>query len=114
MLRVLRIEGLIPFTVSAILLPFVVTLGESGFSGANWGVFTLAAVAAFPLLHMDGLPHTQTRLSPDRRRARTLLEAKEDGGGRRVVLLSRRYDGDGMDPRSRQSQQLLLIHSKYG
>jgi 4-hydroxybenzoate polyprenyltransferase len=53
MLRVLRIEGLIPFTVSAILLGFVVTLWETGLSGANWMLFALAAATAV-LLHMDG------------------------------------------------------------
>jgi 4-hydroxybenzoate polyprenyltransferase len=51
--RILRIEGLIPFTLCAILLGFVVTLREVGFSFADWGLFALAGVAAL-LLHVDG------------------------------------------------------------
>jgi 1,4-dihydroxy-2-naphthoate octaprenyltransferase len=51
--RILRIEGLIPFTLCAILLGFVVTLWEVGFSGANWSLFVIAGVAAL-LIHIDG------------------------------------------------------------
>jgi 4-hydroxybenzoate polyprenyltransferase len=51
--RILRIEGLIPFTLCAILLGFVVTLWEVGFSFSDWGLFALAGVAAL-LLHIDG------------------------------------------------------------
>jgi 1,4-dihydroxy-2-naphthoate octaprenyltransferase len=51
--RILRIEGLIPFTLCAILLGFVVTLWEAGFSGANWSLFVIAGVAAL-LIHIDG------------------------------------------------------------
>lgn len=51
--RILRIEGLIPFTLCAILLGFVVTLWEVGFSGADWSLFVIAAVAAL-LIHIDG------------------------------------------------------------
>jgi 4-hydroxybenzoate polyprenyltransferase len=51
--RILRIEGLIPFTLCAILLGFVVTLWEVGFSGANWSFFVIAGVAAL-LIHIDG------------------------------------------------------------
>src|SRR5512136_991677 len=51
--RILRIEGLIPFTLCAILLGCVVTLWEVGFSGANWSLFVIAAVAAL-LIHIDG------------------------------------------------------------
>ena len=40
--RILRIEGLIPFTISAILLGFAVTWREVGFSGADWRLFTIA------------------------------------------------------------------------
>lgn len=50
--HVLRIEGLIPFTGCAILLGFVVTLWEVGFSGAEWSLFVIAVVAAF-LVHID-------------------------------------------------------------
>jgi 4-hydroxybenzoate polyprenyltransferase len=51
--RILRIEGLIPFTLCAILLGFVVTLWEVGSSGANWSLFVIAGVAAL-LIHIDG------------------------------------------------------------
>ena len=51
--RILRIEGLIPFTGCAILLGFVVTLWEVGFSGADWSLFVIAGVAAL-LVHIDG------------------------------------------------------------
>ena len=51
--RILRAEGLIPFTGCAILLGFVVTIREAGFSGADWGLFALAALAAL-LIHVDG------------------------------------------------------------
>lgn len=51
--RILRIEGLLPFTLCAILLGFVVTLWEVGFSGADWSLFVIAAVAAL-LIHIDG------------------------------------------------------------
>ena len=50
--RILRIEGLIPFTWCAILLGFVVTLWEVGFSGADWSLFVIAVVAAL-LVHID-------------------------------------------------------------
>ena len=52
LLRILRIEGLIPFTGSAILIGFVVTLWEGGFETAGWGMFIIAAIAAL-LIHMD-------------------------------------------------------------
>ncbi|MGB9176121.1 MAG: UbiA family prenyltransferase [Methanoregula sp.] len=51
--RILRIEGLIPFTLCAILLGFAVTLWEVGFSGANWNLFVIAGVASL-LIHIDG------------------------------------------------------------
>ena len=51
--RILRIEGLIPFTGCAILLGFVVTIREVGFSGADWTLFVIAGVAAL-LVHIDG------------------------------------------------------------
>ena len=51
--RILRIEGLIPFTGCAILLGFVLTLREAGVSGVDWNLFVIAAVAAL-LLHIDG------------------------------------------------------------
>lgn len=50
--HILRIEALIPFTGSAILLGFVVSLWEVGFSGADWGLFVVAVVAAL-LVHID-------------------------------------------------------------
>jgi 4-hydroxybenzoate polyprenyltransferase len=50
--HILRVEGLIPFTGSAILIGFVVTLWETGFSGARWGLFVLAVAGAF-LVHVD-------------------------------------------------------------
>ena len=51
LVRVLRIEGLLPFTGGALLLGFVVTLWEAGFA-ADWGLFVVAVVASF-LVHMD-------------------------------------------------------------
>jgi len=51
--RILRVEGLVPFTVCALLLGFAVTVWETGFSGADWPLFGIAAVAAL-LLHIDG------------------------------------------------------------
>jgi 1,4-dihydroxy-2-naphthoate octaprenyltransferase len=50
--RILRIEGLLPFTGCAILLGFVVTLWEVGLRGADWSLF-LIAVAAAVLVHVD-------------------------------------------------------------
>ena len=50
--RILRLEGLIPFTGCAILLGGVVTLWEAGFSGADWTLFVIAGVAAL-LVHID-------------------------------------------------------------
>ncbi len=50
--RIIRIEGLIPFTGCAILIGCVVTLWEAGFSGADWYLFVLAVVAAL-LVHID-------------------------------------------------------------
>ena len=51
--RILRIEGLLPFTGCAILLGCVVTIREAGIAGADWGLFAIAAVAAL-LIHIDG------------------------------------------------------------
>ncbi len=50
--RILRIEGLLPFTGCAILIGFVVTLWEVGLQGAHWGLFVIAMGAAV-LIHMD-------------------------------------------------------------
>jgi 1,4-dihydroxy-2-naphthoate octaprenyltransferase len=50
--HILRIEGLIPFTGSAILIGFVVTLWEVGSAGADWGLFSIAVFAAV-LVHID-------------------------------------------------------------
>jgi 1,4-dihydroxy-2-naphthoate octaprenyltransferase len=50
--RIVRIEGLIPFTGCAILLGLVVTLWEVGLPGADWSLFVIAVVAAI-LVHMD-------------------------------------------------------------
>ncbi len=51
--RILRIEGLIPFTLCAILIGFVVSLWEAGFKAADWSLFFIAAVTAV-LIHIDG------------------------------------------------------------
>jgi len=51
LIRVLRIEGLIPFTLCAILLGFAVVF--SGPATADWSLFVIAAVAAL-LIHIDG------------------------------------------------------------
>jgi 1,4-dihydroxy-2-naphthoate octaprenyltransferase len=50
--RVLRVEGLIPFTGSALLIGFVVTLWETGIAAADWSLFAIAAAASF-LVHID-------------------------------------------------------------
>jgi 4-hydroxybenzoate polyprenyltransferase len=50
--RIVRIEGLIPFTGCAILIGFVVTLWEVGFLGADWRLFGIAVIAAL-LVHVD-------------------------------------------------------------
>jgi 1,4-dihydroxy-2-naphthoate octaprenyltransferase len=52
LVRILRIEGLIPFTGCAILLGFAVTVWETGFSHADWLLFVIAAVIAL-LIHID-------------------------------------------------------------
>jgi len=51
--RILRIEGLIPFTLCAILIGSAVTVWEVGFYGADWSLFVIAGVAAL-LIHIDG------------------------------------------------------------
>jgi 4-hydroxybenzoate polyprenyltransferase len=51
--RILRIEGLIPFTLCAILIGSAVTLWQVGFYGADWSLFVIAGVAAL-LIHIDG------------------------------------------------------------
>jgi 4-hydroxybenzoate polyprenyltransferase len=51
-LRILRIEGLVPFTGCAVLIGFVVTLWEVGVQGADWRLFVIAVVAVF-LVHID-------------------------------------------------------------
>jgi 1,4-dihydroxy-2-naphthoate octaprenyltransferase len=48
----MRIEGLIPFTGSAILIGSVVTLWEAGSVAVSWGLFIIAALAAL-LIHID-------------------------------------------------------------
>ena len=50
--HILRIEGLVPFTGCAVLIGFVVTLWETGFASAEWGLFIVAIVAA-SLVHID-------------------------------------------------------------
>jgi 1,4-dihydroxy-2-naphthoate octaprenyltransferase len=50
--RILRIEGLIPFTGCAIVLGLVVALWEVGVAGIDWGLFVMAGVAAL-LIHID-------------------------------------------------------------
>lgn len=87
-IRVLRIEGLIPFTVSAILLAFVVTIWETGSSGADWSLFALAAVAAL-LIHMDGHVWNDIMdLEVDRR------EKSEETGRDRPLVFGWATEGD--------------------
>lgn len=50
--RILRIEGLIPFTGCAIALGVVVALWEVGVAGIDWELCVMAAVAAL-LIHID-------------------------------------------------------------
>jgi 1,4-dihydroxy-2-naphthoate octaprenyltransferase len=50
--HILRIEGLIPFTGSAILIGYVVTVWEVSYKVADWGLFGIAALAAV-LVHID-------------------------------------------------------------
>jgi 4-hydroxybenzoate polyprenyltransferase len=50
--HILRIEGLIPFTGSAILIGFVVTLWEVGVVAADWSLFVIAVIASL-LAHID-------------------------------------------------------------
>jgi 1,4-dihydroxy-2-naphthoate octaprenyltransferase len=50
--HILRIEGLIPFTGSAILVGFVVTRWEVGVAAADWSLFVIAVIAAL-LVHID-------------------------------------------------------------
>ncbi len=50
--HILRIEGLIPFSGSAILIGFVVTLWVVGVAAADWGLFVITVIAAL-LAHID-------------------------------------------------------------
>ncbi|MGZ4904685.1 MAG: prenyltransferase [Halobacteriota archaeon] len=50
--HILRIEGLIPFTGSAILIGFIVTLWEVGAAAVDWSLFVIAVIAAL-LAHID-------------------------------------------------------------
>lgn len=50
--RILRIEGLIPFTGCAIVIGLVVALWEVGLSGIDWGLFVMTVVAAL-FIHLD-------------------------------------------------------------
>ena len=59
--RVLRIEGLIPFTGCAILIGFVVTLWEAGFSGADWRLFVIAFVAGMNTVYGARIDQLCTR-----------------------------------------------------
>ena len=80
-LRVLRIEGLIPFTASALLIAFVVTLWETGFAAADWTLFAAAAIASF-LIHIDAhLWNDIMDLEIDRRE-----KSKETGRDRPLVF----------------------------
>src|SRR5512136_426856 len=79
--RILRIEGLLPFTGCAVLLGFVVSLWEVGFQAANWGLF-LIAVAAAVLIHIDAhLWNDIMDLEVDRRE-----KSRETGRDRPLVL----------------------------
>ncbi len=50
--HILRVEGLIPFTGSAFLIGFIVTIWEVGVAAADWGLFAVAVIAAL-LAHID-------------------------------------------------------------
>lgn len=79
--RILRIEGLIPFTGSAILIGFVVTLWEVGVAAADWGLFVLAVIAAL-LAHIDAhIWNDIMDLEIDRRE-----KSKETGRDRPLVF----------------------------
>jgi 1,4-dihydroxy-2-naphthoate octaprenyltransferase len=80
-MRILRIEGLIPYTGCAILLGFAVTIWETGFFGADWLLFGITAVVAF-LIHIDAhLWNDIMDLSIDRRE-----KSRETGRDRPLVL----------------------------
>jgi hypothetical protein len=53
--RILRIEGLIPFTGCAILIGFAVNLWEAGFSGAEWRLFVIAVIAGMNTVYGAGI-----------------------------------------------------------
>jgi 4-hydroxybenzoate polyprenyltransferase len=79
--RILRIEGLLPFTGCAILLGLVVTLWEVGLRGADWSLFFIAVTAAV-LVHVDAhLWNDIMDLEVDRREKST-----ETGRDRPLVL----------------------------
>ncbi len=50
--RILRLEGLIPFTGCAVLIGFVICLWEMGIQRVEWNLFAVAMVAA-ALVHVD-------------------------------------------------------------
>lgn len=78
--RILRIEGLIPFTGCALLIGLAVTLWETGF-GADWGLFVIAVLAAL-LVHIDAhLWNDITDLEIDRRE-----KSRETGRDRPLVF----------------------------
>ncbi len=78
--HILRIEGLIPFTGSAILIGFVVTLWEVGVTTADWSLFLVAVIAAF-LAHIDAhIWNDVMDLEVDRRE-----KSKETGRDRPLV-----------------------------
>jgi len=78
--RILRIEGLLPFTGSALLLGSVIAFREAGAS-ADWGLFVLAAAAAL-LIHVDGhLWNDIMDLDTDRRE-----KSRETGRPRPLLL----------------------------
>jgi 4-hydroxybenzoate polyprenyltransferase len=79
--RILRIEGLIPFTGSAILIGFVVTLWEVGAAGADWSLFVIAVIGAV-LAHIDAhILNDIMDLEIDRRE-----KSKETGRDRPLVF----------------------------
>jgi len=79
--RILRIEGLIPFTGCAILLGFAVTISETGFFGSDWLLFGIAAIIAL-LIHMDAhIWNDIMDLAIDRRE-----KSKETGRDRPLVF----------------------------
>jgi len=79
--RILRIEGLIPFTGCAVLLGLFVSVHEAGLSGTDWVLFCVAAAVAF-LIHIDAhIWNDIMDLDTDRRE-----KSRETGRDRPLLL----------------------------